>query len=756
MNQIIYDRWTFSDNDITDGNPFREQALDGATLPLDTLTVTVRCSDTGLLNYAANSPVKLLHNGRQTGVFRLQSVSRVGADRYELSCASPLVILTQRPHAGGLYTGQTAQEIVADICGSLPVLVESVFADIQLYGWLPYVTPPAASARDNLARVLFALGASLGTDLNGVLRVEKLWDGEASAIPADRTYLGGSVQYDTPVSAVAVTEHQYVTGTEEAALFEGTAEAGYLITFSEPMHSLGADGFSILESGANYAVVSAGTGTLTGKKYVHNTRQVTQTATAGAAENVISVTDQTLVSVTNSVAAAQRLAALYRCRSTLAQSVTGGQEKAGHVVRAYDPFDRKMVSACIQSLDTTLSATPKAELTATVDFKPQQPHSAEYFNTRSILTGSGTIELPEGATSMTAVLIQAGQGGGCGHPGGSSEQKHYSFSIDNLGDIENVSGYWAVGGAGGEPGLPGNGGRILMATIPLTAQSVISYSCGTGGAPADYDPDNVETLGAEGMHTTLTVDGVTYTSADGSVSEAGYTDPVTGEVFAAKGRLGIPGGAGSGVDPELTNLESVAGRTPTPAGNVSDGAGNTWTGGDYAKNENGTIQNGHASYPFVGGYYRATVSYALGSGAAVGSNGRQALTTHGTARVEESSTSGQLYGIGCDGLAGADATQAPAAPTIYGTGGTSGHGGGGGSAPGYAMLTQSGSPSGISLTTTITPGAPGPGGSGSKGSAGAPGCLILFFHQETEIAAGPLVTKSSKWFVDRLGRRFIT
>ena len=77
-------------------------------------------------------------------------------------------------------------------------------------------------------------------------------------------YQGPSVKYGSEVTRVIVTEHQYVEGGDEKKLFEGTAQQGDIITFDGPMYGLKVSGFSILEHGANYAKVSAGSGTLTG------------------------------------------------------------------------------------------------------------------------------------------------------------------------------------------------------------------------------------------------------------------------------------------------------------------------------------------------------------------------------------------------------------------------------------------------------------------------------------------------------------
>ena len=86
------------------------------------------------------------------------------------------------------------------------------------------------------------------TDENGTLRVQKLWNGTASIIGPGSVHAANiQVKYLDPVSAVAVTEHQYIAGTEDVTLFEGTAQQGDVIEFDEPAHTLAAEGFTNAE-----------------------------------------------------------------------------------------------------------------------------------------------------------------------------------------------------------------------------------------------------------------------------------------------------------------------------------------------------------------------------------------------------------------------------------------------------------------------------------------------------------------------------
>lgn len=104
------------------------------------------------------------------------------------------------------------------------------------------------------------------------------------------------------------------------------------------MHTLSASGLSVLESGANYAKISAGTGTLTGLKYIHNKRKIAKIINENVPENEKGKENATLVSLVNSVAVAERLASFYACNKTLQASFLTEKEKPGQVVKVNGPY----------------------------------------------------------------------------------------------------------------------------------------------------------------------------------------------------------------------------------------------------------------------------------------------------------------------------------------------------------------------------------------------------------------------------------
>lgn len=741
VNEIRYKGVSYATDDdikVPSGILYEVKALRSDSLEANSLTVTVFSDDKAIMGFAKNDKVEYFRDGRRVGVYYLQTVERVGSDAYTLSALSALGRLITMRHAGGIYTGQTVAEVVPQICGPVEVMIESVYASRKLYGYLPYSNPDTRtgngrSARDNLSQVLFAIGASLGTDENGVMRVEKLWDGVSATITADQINEDScSTVYEIPVSAVEITEHQWVKSQDTVTLFEGTAEDGALVTFEEPAHSLTAEGFTITEQGDNYAILSAGTGTLTGKSYNHLTRIVRRTVTDGAEENVVPVSDATLVSLTNSVDVAKRMADYYRHREIIRVDVEPGTERAGRVVQIFHPWDKEMVQACVESRETVISGILNSQTSALVGFTPAQPEAAEYLDERVVLTGSGEFQIPVGTTTIHYVMISAGQGGRCGEKGEDTKSGP-KFSWTNPVFEDRVDGYaLALGGKGGPGGKGGMGGRIVEGDLDVSQLKSLAYDCGKSGKGAEFSPDDLP--GTDGTDTVFHG----MTTAGASAPDWGFTDPITGEQFGGIGEDGLPGGDGAGRDPAVSEYTNDSVQKYVNGTIAYDEDGNAFTPGPVAGSDGKVSMTRIASTstPRSFGWY----SSGLGGGPAAGANGKAGSSGRGLPGETTVSVTG---GPGADGMT---ATLTPSKPKRYGRGGRGGYGGGGAGSGGIAVKNGNG---------TITPGAPGSGGLGGPGGPSADGCVILYYRKFGQAKAGPLVQRGGGLFFDRLNKLFI-
>lgn len=738
-NTITYSKWTFTDTDIHSGNMYLAMALMSDALEANTFTATVECADRSIINFERNTPLTYSYKGQQRGIFYVQSITRDGPTTYTISATSAIGLLIENLHYGGIYTGQTVAEVLPSICGTVPYVVKTNLRDIALYGWLP-----VASSRDNLSQVLFAIGASIRTDLDGVLHIETLWDGIVGNIGKDRLYNGAQVNYDAKVTQVVVTEHQYMEGGDEENLFEGTAAEGDIITFDDPMYDLTPSGLTILESGANYAKVSAGTGTLTGRKYIHNTREVTRSVSQANEPNVITVTDATLVSLVNSVAVAERLVNYYQWTETIESGVVYDGELPGNRSNAWHPYDEEVVSGCLESADVNLSNTLKAEERLLVGYVPPKFEQVVTYDEHELLTGSGEWTVPEGVTEVRYVLIQGGQAGyngtngeAGGGGGGFIRTDSNSVRLPDAGQTAStsasVSAQGGPAGDGGTGGNAGSAGKVYQNTIEVTPGQVIAYSCGTGGT----------TNGAMGGETTFG----TESSASGGVLQAGYADIVTGIIYALPGTSGGDGGNGGS------------------NGSYGEDVGNA-SGGRGVSSDRGSESD---TYTYSSMYVvDATGSYNHG-GAGGGGAGGSAGNTSGDSGKNGSGSSFSFlvftyveaeYGQIIGGSGGDGANGAPG--ETYGSAGSGGGGGGGGGAAGNVSVSVNGSvemlrdvTGSFTVEARAAPPIGGSGGQGGAGGAGAAGCIILYYGVQKEAVSGPMKTSNGKIFLDKLGRLMV-
>lgn len=723
MISIVIENIEYTAERIKKSSVLQEKSLSNSELAMDSITVTISSNDRNIMNVKQNAPVVYKENGLVRGTFYKQEISRIGKNEYTIYALSALSVLSSMQHYGGIYTGQTVGQVVSDICKGVSVRVKSNYADIKLYGWLPF-----ASARDNLLQVLFAIGATIGTDMNGVLRIENLWDGVSSVLLSPAMYQGGQVQYNSAVSAVQVTEHSYSLGTTERKLFDGTAAENDLITFSEPMHDLVADGVTILESGANYARISAGTGTLRGQTYTHNTRIITAVSNEGVPENVVDVTNATLVSLVNSNAIATRLAKFYKNQEIIVNKVLTGKERPGHIVRIYHPYDQTMVDACVQSKETIASVAMAANLTARVGFMPDRPETTDNLTQRVIVTASGTVQIPEGAKNARIVIGGGGDGGTGGHHGTAGTKGQ-----DVSGKSGEIGGSGGTPGKGGSPGTVGSGGRVNIVDVNIDGVSSISVSIGAGGAGSNavaYDASEI--AGGKGAASTVTINEQTYSSDSGSVSDDGYTDVVTGDVFSRKGNSGLSGGKGG----EAGNMNDQHGKSGEDAGNASGGKGADTSYG-YESSQKDTD----------GKYIYLTKGWmpSGGGGAAYSADGGNAK--QGTGETYNTIVHG-YGGTGANAVAASNAS-------IPGSGGNAGSGGGGGGAGGGGYISVWPKTKSWPTTSTATGDEGGAAGLGSRGGDGAPGYVIIYFGISKTVPSGQMATSDRKWFLDRHGRRII-
>lgn len=687
------------------------------------------------------STVEWWNNSGINVQMNLDKLKQTGRYQWKLEAFSPIGLLDEQEHVGGMYEGEMLGLILIDILGrqSFSYIFSQEVGNLEVWGWLPY-----DNSRRNLHRLLLSSGVSIRRTKDGYMEFVFLENTSPIDVPDERIdAMSGSVTPTTPITRVEVTEHAYnASASDEEVLLYDNTESGNIVEnapvrFDWPMHDLRVDGLTLGSHNCNYAIVS-GTGKLYGKKYGHFSRIVSAGSTASGTAVKKLNDDFTTVSIANSQNVAARMLDYFQSAHTIKARIRLRGEQCGDVLSMHDPFYRQ-ITAFLQSMDINVSSWPMADCTLIENYVPS--HQGNNLHGHEMLTGAGTWVSPITGT-ITVVVVSGGQGGSPGHKGADAPAPSVaSHNWSSSYGGENVQARYipvrsARGGKGGDYGTPGSGGRYVVTTIEVVAGQQIEYSCGIGGAGALYSSGE----DAPGELGTDTIFGE-ITTAGGTVSETGYIDPISGDRLGQVGENGINGGDGVGWAVDENDQLYLN----TPDAIVVDGieylpGAQGITIGPISTNQN----NGY-------GLFSGSIPGGYGGGAAYKRNGlngtRGELNIDPGYRGQSSSRQGYAVGTYATGGRGANALPPPTA-NGYGRGGTSGNGGGGGGAAGVGWNRQYSENNWLSSTCYVenrynthgTDQHPGDsagrielngthadGGNGSDGGRGGDGCTRIFW-----------------------------
>lgn len=679
----------------------------------------VKKSETGetyLRKLPSGTPVWLKVSGAVFAKGYLNQTKRIARDKYNINSISGIGLLDNIVHVGGVYTGQLASAVLASIIGNtFSYTVSPDVAAVQIYNWLPYDT-----ARKNLHTLLFAIGAALRKGADGEYVVTFLGDdSEMVDVPSSRIALQGKTEYTVPADGVEVTEHSYfpLSTDEVVTLFDnsgGAAVDNQLVVFGNnaPAHDITASSnLTIVESGVNYAIVT-GVGTLTGKKYTHNTQII---KVGDGNSNIKRVESNTLVSFANSYAIGQRVLNYYKSAKTIDAKIMLDGEKPGNLLSLIDSFGDP-TNAYLSKMDVLVTSVKGAQCKLIAGFQPGA--GGNNYTHRDFFSSNGQW-VAQKSGQIRLILIGGGDGGQGGYKGmdglehgqiwpskryglwyGTEEDDGYTneryYYIDGKQPADGSN----VGGAGGAAGAKA---AFLVIDLQVEAGDVIDLNIGVGGVGGAAQGG----LGAAGTPTTATCTRFgTKSSADGSSTAVGYYDPDTDTTYAVAGTPGTKGGDGGLTD--TIDLYAWRGGDGRPGGAV--GAFKGGIGGSgvtlYRQSDNKLL---------------LASSGGGGGGAAYGNQGSPGA--NGRWEYAEPDSHWWEWVYNSDGGNGANASAPP--QNTYGSGGHGGHGGGGGGNPGgsfYYNKYESDDPRYYHLAGG---GNKGIGGQGSVGGKGGDGCAII-------------------------------
>lgn len=501
-------------------------------------------------------------NEELRGKFYVDYVERVAKDRWAIHAMSIIGLLDRQQHRGGVYTGESFAEVLTEFFGGTvgessggltPIsggiadcYVEDAVAMTTVHGLLPNDTK-----RNNLHQLLFAYVVTLTRDVNGDLVFSYLGANDtAPVIPDDRIYIGGELAYEQPITDVELTEFTYVYDetAERENVYDNTSaphiEGEALVIFDKPVNpetiQTSEPTMIVRDANAVSAYVT-GNGVISAIPYQVQSRILTRSVENPSTQNMVRVSNVTLVNPLNSSNVLDRLFDFYTQRKLVRASLIEEGERAGGIYRFTNPYGEETVGY-IHRMSYVTSSITKADCEIIINYTPAG--ISTNMQNVVLLTGSGVWTVPSAIRErdnpfIRAVIIQGGTGGHGGYPGNASAQRPDSP------------------GTGGNGGEGGEGGKVLIVDFDVSNVEVINYYCGEGGEGGTSNK-----AGSDGGETTFG----SYSSAEGAHVPGGIMNLIDGKFYARAGKAGISGANGGSGEDENVAAYGQSGKSLTVDG----------------------------------------------------------------------------------------------------------------------------------------------------------------------------------------------
>ncbi len=254
-------------------------------------------------SFQERQPIKVFFNNELLSTSFVRTAKRISKNMWSIKSEDYIWVMDTVSFKGGLYTDKNAVELLQEIFNTakVPYDIDSVFDSSTVSGYIPYT-----SCREALMQVLFAIQAVADTSNSELVKVFSLPEKALQELPRERVMQGQNFQNETRVTAVEVVSHTYVPSQETTVAYSAE-ESGIgdeiFVAFSDPLYDLSITRGTIIEYGANYAIINANEWCkLSGKTYNHTKTVKTKKnplVLSHDTENIVRVEKGTLVSDKN-------------------------------------------------------------------------------------------------------------------------------------------------------------------------------------------------------------------------------------------------------------------------------------------------------------------------------------------------------------------------------------------------------------------------------------------------------------------------
>lgn len=298
---------TFDMTEIRTATIKNDMSLIALELPISTFSWRLDSHDDIDYMFQLKQPMEVRNDGNLVGVYYIDESTRQSRSIYDLSCYDAFGILDESPFSGAVYVDKSAKQLVSEIINGAFDIDFSV-DDVNLTGAILDTT-----RRGALQQVLFAWGVCAATDGASGIRIFAPGTTE-KVIGTNRTYTGATAMTSAVVTEVRITSHAYTQNNEGDVTINGIK-----YTDTKTVHS------------------------------VHN-----PDVTVNDKQNIIEITDATLISSAIGQACAQRVYDYYARRVTSSAKIVWNVEKLGDYVTVPNSWGSTSTGN-IETMSITLS-----------------------------------------------------------------------------------------------------------------------------------------------------------------------------------------------------------------------------------------------------------------------------------------------------------------------------------------------------------------------------------------------------------------
>ena len=330
----------FSGGQLLNAKMIQEVDPMSTQISINTFDFTLNKREDVEYSFQRKQPMSVYFNGNLLATHFVRTAKRKSKYGYNIETEDYIGLLDSIYFYGGIYSNKNALEIIEDIfiTAKIPYEIQGDFDVITVSGYIPYST-----CRNALMQVAFAIGAVVDTSNSNKVIIKRLSEEVRQTIPLLRIMQGQNFERGTNVSAVEVSAHNYrpITDTLEVYRAEdsGTGE-NIFVSFNEPLHDLSITNGEIIESGTNYAIITANVGcVLAGQKYEHTStvKSVKNPLLLRTdIENIIAIEKATLVSKDNIDFVLQRCYNYYVKTQTMNAKIIESRRLTGEGEIVYD------------------------------------------------------------------------------------------------------------------------------------------------------------------------------------------------------------------------------------------------------------------------------------------------------------------------------------------------------------------------------------------------------------------------------------